>query len=177
MTGASPEGGPYRSVPPQGPPRRAANGCLIWGLAGCGALVLVMFVAGVIFAKVAGKNGGISGLVAGEAAAPLCKEKLLSLQSALTTYRRDHKEQYPAKLADLIPNYLVDESSFSYKDSIGAHSIEYTPPSKESPEDAVVAGFETGSYQIASIQKSRIFVRLLKDGRIVMDQLARQDVP
>jgi hypothetical protein len=176
MTAGGPGSGSYSSGPPPAPPRRS-NGCLITGLAGCGALILILIIASVFLANGLGKNGGLSGLVAGEQAAPGCKEKLASLQTALTTYRRDHKDHYPAKLADLVPNYLVDDSNFSYHDGAGDHAMEYSPPSAGAPDDAVVAGFETGTFQLMSIQKTRIYVRLLKNGQIVMEQLTRQNVP
>ncbi len=172
MTGGTPGGQPYPGgAMPQTPPRRANSNCLIAALAGCGLLVIITIVLGIVVAK------GAGGFVRDIAAAPDYKQKLIAVQSALQTYQHDHKGKYPAKLSDLVPNYLPDDSNFSYQVGDVPHRMEYTPPVKDAPDDAVVAGFQTTQIHVMNFQTQTIYVHLLKNGRIVQDQIVRQDLP
>ena len=178
MTGGTPSGYPYPGgAPAQTTRRRIAGPCLIWGLAGCGGLLLLLIIFIVVISRTFG--GQFKKLVNGITAVPSYKERLIGIHSALQAYQHDHKGRYPIRLKDLVPKYLPDDSDFSYHIPSSGETIpiEYTPPGKDAPEDAVVAGFFTGSLDFSSLQTQKLYVRLLKNGRIVQDQIVRQDLP
>src|SRR5687768_10752143 len=102
-------GGTMGGIPPQAPPpvpRSHNNACLIWGLAGCGGLVLLPVVLiGYAFWQV-GSNKGAKSLFQSALSAPQCGVSLGQVRAALEDYRRANKGQYPPDLSTLVPTYM-----------------------------------------------------------------------
>ena len=170
---------PMQPMPPVREKRSGSNGCLIGGLIGCGVLLILFVVAGMMGVN-ALKNGkgGIgkmmSNIQAGQEYAP----KLVQIGAALDRYKDDHGGKYPASLNALVPNYMPDKAAFTPKSS--ETTIEYTPPKPDSKPDAVVLSVTNGEAEIsfgASTSRSTLYYRLLKNGNLVQDQVQRVDIP
>ncbi len=167
---------PMQQMPPPVREKRSgANGCLIGGLAGCGILLILIVVGGMIGMKSLknSKGGGIGKMMANISTAQEYAPKLVKVGAALDRYRDDHGGKYPASLNALVPKYMPDKSAFTAKTSETV--IEYTPPRPNASPDAIVLSVTNGEIQILT-SHSTIYYRLLKDGRIVQDQLQRVDV-
>lgn len=157
--------------------RSAGNTCLIAGLSGCGLGLLILVGFGIYAAKKAGP--GLKGFLSGVSSGPACKQKLTAIEAALEEYLKQHNGKYPPKLEDLIPNYLPDNSNFTYSSSPSEPviNITYHPPSPNEPGSAILAGFKTGTTEMVPGQTLTISIDLLKDGEIVEDSLTRQELP
>lgn len=151
--------------------KSGGTGCWVWGLVGCGALLIALVIAAVVgtFAVMRSSKG--KGLVNTISSATKCPQQLGMVREALDDYRSDHAGKYPPALHDLIPRYLSDDSALHCGES-GEEAV-YTPPKPDSPPDAVVISIFTGEMSFVPQQRSRMYVRLLRDGSIVTDQVQR----
>ncbi|HLI48453.1 MAG TPA: hypothetical protein VKV18_07200 [Chthonomonas sp.] len=168
----------YPYPPSVGPPRRSTGtSCLLWALGGCGVLVLIMIFGGIFTAKKVGHQ--FQGVFQSIGAAPVCEQKLREIRTGLQLYEKDHGGQFPPNLQVLVPNYLPDTTSFTYRpsDNDPPRKVIYRPPAPNAPGDTVVARFWLGTFSISNFQKQTIYLDLLKDGSIVEDQFARQYLP
>ncbi|CEK12496.1 hypothetical protein [Chthonomonas calidirosea] len=168
----------YPYPPSVGPPRRSTGtNCLLWTLGGCGVLVLLMVLGGIFATKKVGHQ--FQGLFQSIGAAPVCEQKLLEIRTGLQLYAKDHGGKFPPNLQVLVPNYLPDTTSFTYRpsDNDPPRTVFYKPPAPNAPGDTVVARFWLGTFHISDMQKQSIYLDLLKDGTIVEDQFVRQYLP
>lgn len=160
------------------PPRRT-NAWLLWLLGGCGVILIALFILAAIGAAKLGKL--VAPVVSSATAGPACAQKLMAVRTAINGYAGDHGGAYPAKLTNLVPKYLPDTTDFSFRLASGQTvTLVYYPPRKDTPPTSVVAEFETGrnSMQIANQRMDFWhYIRLLKDGLIVQDQLQRNVMP
>jgi hypothetical protein len=174
------QGGVSGGYTPPVPMRRSnTSSCLIWGLVGCGALVVIGVVFGVVFVSRASKSGFMKDMMGSMQAMPECSRKLAGVKTALDSYESDHKGKYPGSLNDLIPKYLPDKSDLTCGSTAGsAITAEYAPPKSNTAADAPVVSFYTGTTNISFGRSQSItyYVRLLRNGRIVMDQIQRTDL-
>ena len=175
---------PMQPIQPAPPPlrekRSGANGCLIGGLAGCGILLVVVVVGGMAMVNSV-KNGassnGFGKLMADAAAGPKYARNLAPINSALTSYKSDHNGAYPASLNALVPKYLSDKSYFTPTEA--SLAFDYTPPKSGAKQDAVLVSISGGMTDIALFgqhTQTTQYYRLLKDGRIVQDQVTRTEL-
>lgn len=176
MAGGMP-GGPAGYGYPAGMPARKSNsGCLIWGLVGCGALIILAIIAGIFGVYSFSKSSAIQKMMSSAMTAPQCARRLWYVGGALDSYRKDHKGSYPTSLSALVPHYLQDNSYLSCQGGLTA-AFEYTPPKADSPPDAPVISYSFGELQFMATTQGQVsqttVVRLLKDGRIVTDQINR----
>ncbi|HLV79961.1 MAG TPA: hypothetical protein VKT32_06740 [Chthonomonadaceae bacterium] len=170
-------GGPAGYGYPAGmPARKSSSGCLIWGLVGCGALVILVVILGVIGAYSFSKSSGLQKVMSSAMSAPQCAQRLWYVRQALDSYRKDHKGAYPTTLEALTPHYLQDSSYLSCQGG-ETSAFTYTPPRSDSPADAPVVSYSFGETEFMATTRGQItettLVRLLKDGRIVSDQVQR----
>lgn len=166
-------------TPPPLPVRRSANnGCLLWGLAGCGGLLIlgVAFLAYVWWSV--SKNEGAQKLFRGVVTAPACGQSLGQVRVALEDYRRTHKGQYPSNLTELVPKYMHPQVMDACGGSVDqlASRTHYTPPKANAPADAPVVSIHMSDSSLVPTQTQTLYVRLLKDGRVVLDQVARTEL-
>lgn len=159
-------------MPPPMPVRRSSGtNCLIAGLIGCGVLVILVVISFYIIGK---KFGGfIQNSVSSQRD---CAQSLVGIRTALRDYQTKHNGKYPAKLSDLVPDYLSDRSALTCNGDPATETT-YTPPKQDAPEETAVVSFtgpESTMMEVGQSQLSqRVVVRLLKDGRIVSDQMQR----
>lgn len=155
------------TIPPPVPRPRRDSG-FTWGLVGCGALLLI-FVVGIGMAfSLAPQSNGFRKVMDNAMSASSNGERILPLRDAISQYRGAHKGAYPAKIQDLVPKYLPEETLSDLK----GKDLEYSPPKPDSSVDFVVASVKGGTGEILG-QHQTIYTRLLKDDRIVMDQVTR----
>jgi hypothetical protein len=159
--------------------KSAENGCLIWGLAGCG-LVLLIGVIGVMtaFSKLSkGEGGGLGGVMKNSISAQSCGQSMETVSAALEAYQVANKGKYPAKLADLVPKYLTDDATeiCGGKVSELGKKLMYRVPQPKDADDAVVVEVFTGKSDFMMTSTTN-YVRILKDGQVVVDQVTRQPV-
>ncbi|HZT40610.1 MAG TPA: hypothetical protein VFA07_00405 [Chthonomonadaceae bacterium] len=176
MAGGIP-GGPVGYGYPTGmPARKSSSGCLIWGLVGCGALVILLVLFMIFAAYRFSKNSGFQRMMSNAMSAPQCAQRLVYVREALDSYRKDHKGAYPASLSALVPHYLNDDSYLSCQGGETSAFV-YTPPKSDSPADTPVASYSFGESQFMATTRGQVsqttIVRLLKDGRVVSDQINR----
>ncbi|HZO88214.1 MAG TPA: type II secretion system protein [Chthonomonadaceae bacterium] len=172
MAGGVPGGG-YPT-----PVRRSGSSCLTWGLAGCGVLVLIIGIAFAIAVYRFWRSPTAKRFQAAYTEAASCADNLEAIRMALNKYTTDHKGKYPPALADLVPKYLPDKSALTCgaaapggtAGSVPMH-LEYRPPKPDAPPDTPVVSFR-GEEASVFTQKQTIYLRLLKDGRIVMDTVS-----
>lgn len=151
--------------------RSGSNGCLIGGLAGCGILLLVMVIGGVVAFNAAKNNKGgfgkmMSNIMAGQEYIP----KMRNVGEALDRYKEDHNGKYPGSLNALVPKYLPNKDAFMPQSS--ETTLDYTPPKPDAKPDAAVLSITNGESQILTT-RTTLYIRLLKDGSIIQDQVQR----
>lgn len=154
------------------PPRKSSSGtgCLIWSLVGCGVLAVLMVALGAAGIYSLGRNKEVRNALGGITAMGSCSENLRQVRDALQQYTKEHKGKYPARLSDLpeaVPQMCMTGDT--------ENKMQYTPPAPNAPDDTIVVSVESGGINIAT-QKQLYFTRLLKDGRIVFDQVVRTTV-
>ena len=166
--------------PPMRGKRSGSNGCLIGGLTGCGIL-LIIIVVGVWVAinafKASPSSKGFGKLMSDAAAGPKYARNLAPISSALNSYKSDHDGAYPASLNALVPKYLTDKSYFTPTES--GLSFDYTAPKSGAKSDAILVSISGGMTDIAVFgqhTQTTQYYRLLKDGRIVQDQVTRTEM-
>jgi hypothetical protein len=171
MAGGFPGGSP----PPIPITRSNNNGCLLWGMAGCGVLIVLVIVG---VAVLVSRNPGIKNLTQTITNAPACGQNLPLVREALENYRKDHKGQYPANLADLVPKYANDALTDACGGSLTqiGDKLQFTPPKSTTLKDAVVLSVNMGASSLVPTQVQTLYVRLLNDGRVVMDQVSRTEL-
>ena len=165
---------PMQMPPPMREKRSGPNGCLIGGLAGCGILLIVLVVVGMagINAAKSGKGGigkMVTNIMAGEEYVP----KMRKVSAALDQYKDDHDGKYPASLSALVPKYMPDKASYTPDSS--ETNLDYTPPKPDAKPDTAILSVTNGESQILTT-RTTIYVRLLKDGSIVQDQVQRTNL-
>lgn len=154
------------NLPPR-PPRRSGSGCLLWGLGGCGVIALLAIIGLIVMAR----SPGVQDIARGIGSAGSCHGALTAIATALQEYREANKGKYPPALKALVPKYLPDEAALGCGNVQG----EYTPPGPNAPDDAAVYTLRTGEGSLIGSQQI-YYMRLLKDGRIVLDQVTRQEI-
>jgi hypothetical protein len=174
MAGGFPGGSP----PPVPVTRSNNNSCLLWGLAGCGVLILLFIGLAAFGGMWLRQNKGTKNLISSITNAPACGQNLPLLREALENYRKDHKGTYPEKLADLVPKYANDALTDSCGGSLTriGDQIQFTPPKSTAPKDMVVLSVNMGDSSFVPTQVQTLYVRLLNDGRVVMDQVSRTEL-
>lgn len=161
-----------------GPPRRSGSGgCLVWGLVGCGVLVLVTAIVVTVVGYRFAKSPEFQKMVSNFQSSQSCSHNLVDIRDGLDKYLAAHKGKYPANLSDLVPKYLPDKSDLTCGGTGAASGetpppLEYTPPKPDAPGDTPVVSYYSGENAILT-QKQLIYLRLLKDGRIVQDTVTR----
>jgi hypothetical protein len=168
-------------VPPPPVPVKKSGGIgwVVWTLVGCGTLTVIAVIFTVVaIAGGMGKQTGFQGAVTGIVSATECGQSLKSVRAALRNYRRDHNGNYPPSLSALIPDYLADEKSLGCGQSSDRSParLEYKPPKPDAPPETIVISIFTGETSMLNIQQQSLYVRLLKDDRIVLDQVVRQEI-
>lgn len=176
MVGGLPGGA---GAPPPVPVTRSNNnGCLLWGLAGCGALILLGIGAIVLMGWYVSRNPEVKNLTRNITTAPGCSQSLGQISQALHAYRRDHKGKYPAKLEDLVPKYMdaqVTDGCGGALSEMGER-LQYTPAASTAQGDAPIVSVHLGNTSVLPTQQQTLYVRLLQDGRVVMDQVTRAEL-
>jgi hypothetical protein len=169
---------------PGGTPVRKSggSGCLVWGLGGCGALVVLIMLLGAFGMWQFSRNPGFQKMISNATATQRCGPNLVTIRSALQAYQKAHQGHYPPTLETLTPRYLSDSSTLVCTASDGeALKVDYTPPKPNAPSDASVVSFCGSDATVMSFRNTsvsqRICVRLLKDGHIVSDQVQRTVLP
>jgi hypothetical protein len=169
---------------PGGAPVRKSggSGCLVWGLGGCGALVVLAVLFSAFGLWQVSRNPGWKKMLSNATATQRCGPNLVTIRSALQAYQKAHAGHYPPTLETLTPQYLPDNSTLACTKSDGeALKAEYTPPKPNAPADASVVSFCGSDATVMSFQSTsvsqRVCVRLLKDGHIVSDQIQRTVLP
>ena len=162
--------------PPPAPVKKSgSNGCLIGGLVGCGALLLIIVVGAVIVSRIG--DSGFQKLAKNAMAGPELAKKLVPISGALEGYRSDHGGKYPPSLSVLVPKYLPDKSSITVTGE--GQKIDYTPPGANANNDSTLVSIKTGDSKMSIMGQTLdqvIYMRLLKDGRIVQDQMQRTEL-
>jgi hypothetical protein len=158
-------------------------GCLGWGLAGCGVLVLITAVAVAIGGYKLSKNSDFRKMLSNLSATPGCTHNLGEIRTALDSYTADHNGKYPPSLSDLVPKYLPDKSNLTcggtgQADNVGsAMTVEYTPPKPDAPPDTPVVSFHGGGSSLFNkAQVVVVYLRLLKDSSLVQDSVTRTEL-
>jgi|GEM_PF-2472980 len=178
-------GGPgYYGAPQQpgvvGAKKSSENGCLIWGLAGCGICLLlgVIFIVALANSASKGGGGGFGGVIKNTVSAQVCGQSMESVSVAIEAYRADHKGKYPAKLTDLVPDYLADSATVDCGGTVKqlGDKLVYRIPPQKAPDETAVVEIHMGSASIGSLQTTLSYVRILKNGEVVVDQVTRQKV-
>ena len=174
----------YYGAPKQpgivGAKKSRENGCLIWGLAGCGICLLLGVIFVVALANSASKSGGggFRGVIKNTVSAQVCGQSINSVSVAIESYRDEHKGKYPAKLTDLVPDYLADTATVDCGGTVKqlGDKLVYHVPSQKAPDDTMMVEIHMGTASIGSIQTTLSYVRILKNGEVVVDQVTRQKV-
>lgn len=154
--------------------KSSENGCLIWGLAGCG-LVMLIGVVGLV--AMFSRQDGFGGMMKNSISAQSCGIGLESVSSALESYKVDHKGNYPAKLTDLVPNYLSETATQTCGGTVKelGDKLVYHAPTAKSPGDAVVVEVFMGKSTLM-MTTTLNYVRILKNGQVVTDQVTRSPI-
>lgn len=173
-------GQPFGAPPPLPirPQRSAGTNCLIAGGVGCAILILISIImVAVVFSKAPHLMSTFSTLGNGSVA---CKQKLTEIDVALTRYEEKHSGKYPAKLSELVPDYLPDSSALTYQASPTSpkQTVVYTPVSKGQTGDVVVAKYLVGTIDLTAIgQKQEIFECLTNTHKLVQQQVVDTQTP
>jgi hypothetical protein len=177
------EGPGYYGAPQRpgvvGAKKSSENGCLIWGLAGCGICLLLGVIFIVALANAASKsNSGFGGVIKNTVSAQVCGQSINSVSVAIAAYRTDHKGKYPAKLTDLVPDYLADSATVDCGGTVKelGDKLIYHVPSPKAPDDTMMVEINMGEASFGNIQTTLSYVRILKSGEVVVDQVTRQKV-
>jgi hypothetical protein len=161
--------------------RSGTSGCVTWGLVGCGVLVLICAVLFAVGIYRFNKVGGFK-MVTNIMSAQSCGRNLAELRVGLEKYTAAHKGKYPPSLSDLVPKYLPDKSALTCGGTSAGNetsaplTMEYTPPKPNAPSDTPVVSFRSSETSILT-QRQVLYLRLLKDGRIVSDSVTRTEIP
>ncbi len=173
-------GQPFGAPPPLPirPQRSAGTNCLIAGGVGCAILILIMIIVTVVaLSKTPHLMSTFSNLGNGTVA---CKQKLTEIDVALTRYEQKHNGKYPAKLSELVPDYLPDSSALTYQASPSTpkQTVVYSPPSKGQTGQVVVAKYLVGTIDLSALgQKQEIFECLTNSHTIVQQQVVDTQTP
>lgn len=160
-------------APPAPVKKSGGMSCMILSLIGCGALAIVIILISAIGIWQVSKNPKTQQFLGGiQAAAGPCSASLQQARAALKEYAEDHDGNYPSNLSALVPDYLPNEASLGCSADSQSLKMEYTRPTPQSSSDAIVISIRTGDVQLLN-QLQIYHVRLLKDGRIVLDQVVR----
>ncbi len=160
------------------PIRKSGGGCLPWALGGCGLLVVIVVVIGVAGVMRIARDPNFRKAINSAASAPQCGQNLQSVRDGLEAYRNAHGGKYPPMLAALSPKYLTDPSLLVCGSQGGERmKTEYTPPKSDSSADAPIVSYVGGETTLLAGKMTRIgSIRLLRDGRIVSDQVQRMEI-
>lgn len=163
---------PMAVTPAQGKPVRKGKGgsaALVW-LLGCAGLFALIFIVGIAYVTL---NMG-STISNSTRALPGAQQNLEEIRAALDTYTAAHQGQYPPSL-----DKIVDPDTLVYTSKTGETvHVEYTPPNANSTPDAGVAGFYLGDMiKFQQIMDQKLYIRLLKNGSIVQEQITRTPLP
>ena len=164
---------PY--LPPQGVPVRRGGGgstVIVWLLSGCGLIAVLCIVLGVFFVK----SIGASDLVKNQGGIQLARKNLVEIRTSLNQYVKEHKGNYPRSLEESVdPAYLSYASSSTGK----TIKVSYDAPAPDADDDTAIAGFYVGemTMNMGTTIQQWTYVRLLKDGTIVQEQITRSPLP
>ncbi len=154
------------------------NGCLIWGLAGCGILLL-LGVIGVIYAasQAARGGGGFGSVIKNSISAQVCGQDMEAVNNAIQSYRDEHNGKYPAKIVDLVPYYLADTATETCGGTVKqlGDKLVYHAPKPKAPDESVVVEVFIGESAVMG-QKTLSYVRILKSNTVVVDQVTRAPI-
>src|SRR5262245_12488999 len=112
-------------VLPPPPPRRADDGCWKWGAigcVGCGFLVVLGVIALVVILR-----PYISEALKGMEKGQLVARDMRGLNDRLRQYDKA-KGKYPAKLKDLVPNFVSEERGLHPSADPSGPEFTYFPP-------------------------------------------------
>jgi hypothetical protein len=160
------------------PPPRKSGGCLPWAIGGCVALAVLAVVGVIIAANYFKNDPRVRKMVKEATASPAYGQRLITIKDALEKYRQAHGEKYPTALNDLVPEYLPDRSALEETIGTGAEArkLIYTPPKPDAPDSAPVVSFEGQETEFFAGASQVQNVRLLKNGRVVIDQVTRREL-
>ena len=168
----SPQG---RYIPPQGVPVRRGGGgstIVVWLLSGCGLVAVLGVLIGIFFIK----SIGASDLVKNQGGIQVARRNLVAIRTSLNQYVQEHKGNYPRTLEESVdPAYLSYASSSTGK----TINVSYDFPAPDATDDTAIAGFYVGemTMNLGTRIQQWTYVRLLKDGTIVQEQISRSPLP
>ena len=157
-------------VPPT-PVKGSKSGCWISGIAGCGILFIIFILAIIYSATKLASDSGLQKMFSSITASKTCGNSLIQLRTALRSYKRDHRGQYPKSLDQLKPRYFSG-SEFVCRNDDESYPMTYEQPSGDTPANTQVVTIYTGQSTIMKKQTQDIYYCLLKDDSIVMQQVA-----
>ena len=149
--------------------KRGGSAALVFLLGGCGVLALVFIVAVSYFAMNLGStiSNSTSGL-------PNAQHNLEQIRGALDDYTKAHEGRYPPSLDEIVE---ADALVYTSKKGEKVH-VEYTRPTENSASDAGVAGFFLSDMmKYGQLVEQKLYVRLLKNGSVVQEQITRSPLP
>ncbi len=164
---------PPASPPPPPPPK--TGGGWKWFVGGCLGLLAVGTILVVMSAKALLRDPGLQKTLTNAQSAPERSEKLQDIKNALERYRQSNGGAFPNTLEDLVKAKSLTESELVFDPAAHVKYL-YTKPAENAPADAVVVSTPGDKTSMFGVVEQITYYRLLKDGRVVQDQLSRTDL-
>ena len=164
-------------TPPVPVRRRSSNGCLVPTILGCGALVVIVIVIGVVAASNLNKHGGFGNIMRSAEATTPAARKLWYLREALDRYRSAHKGAYPKTLDQITPFIAPVDADPTICMECSQPDAVYTPPGAKTDPHAPVIRFFAGEGDInigPLTQRHLTYISLLANDEITQDQNVQQ---
>ncbi|MDE2125741.1 MAG: hypothetical protein KGJ62_04050 [Armatimonadetes bacterium] len=164
-------------TPPVPVRRRGGSGCLVPGILGCGALVVILVVIGIIGVSNLNKHGGFGNIVRSAEATTPAARKLWYLREGMDLYRRAHKGAYPKTLDAVLPFIPpADEDPTTCTECSQPQAIYIRPGPATNPHAPIVQFFAgEGDLTIGPVtQRHLTYISLLANGEITQDQNVQQ---
>lgn len=149
-------------VLPPAPPPRAGGDPWKWAAITCGGLGCLVVVGLIALFVIVLNSPQTRQFLTAIGNADRVARDMGIVGKAIDQYAKD-KKRYPAKLTDLIPNYLPDTQSLRSSVDPNGPPFLYTPPPKNAPSDTVLLQYNLPPPLPGAAPGT---IKLLKDGRI-----------
>ncbi len=148
--------------------KSGGGGCLKVAGIGCGILILIAIIGGVVGWSLLMKNPTSRRIYQQFQSMGVCAANMGLVGKALNQYSADHNGRYPARLSDLYPKYITDRSKLVCP-SAGSAPFEYRQPAPSDPDNRIAV---TCRQHVVVPGQPPILVTARKDGKVETDDSA-----